>query len=113
MTSSPPFRARIEGHRDEFLRVWDVSSADLPTADPRRVLLELTPVVGVRFAEGRVYLVMQDGREIGAPLAQFPWLANATDEQRSHWRHIGRGFGIHWPDVDEDLSVAHLLGLSD
>jgi Protein of unknown function (DUF2442) len=89
------------------------SSADVPTANPRRVVREPTPVIGVRFAEGRVYLAMQDGREIGAPLAQFPRLANATDEQRSHWQRIGRGLGIHWPDVDEDLSVAHLLGLSD
>jgi hypothetical protein len=77
------------------------------------VLQEPTPVVGVRFAEGRVYLAMQDGREIGAPLALFPRLANASDEQRAHWQRIGRGLGIHWPDIDEDLSVAHLLGLSD
>jgi hypothetical protein len=89
------------------------SSADIPTANPRRVLQEPTPVVGVRFAEGRVYLAMQDGREIGAPLALFPRLANASDEQRAHWQRIGRGLGIHWPDIDEDLSVAHLLGLSD
>ena len=79
----------------------------------RRVLLEPTPVVGVRFAHDRVYLAMEDGREIGAPLDQFPRLADATDEQRSHWQRNGRGFGVHWPDVDEDLSVAHLLGLSD
>ena len=84
-----------------------------PTANPRRVLLEPTPVVGVRFTSDRVYLSMEDGREIGAPLDQFPRLADATDEQRAHWRRIGRGLGVHWPDVDEDLSVAHLLGLSD
>ncbi|MBV9322876.1 MAG: DUF2442 domain-containing protein [Chloroflexi bacterium] len=85
----------------------------LSTANPRRVLVEPTPVVGVRFADGRIYLAMQDGREIGAPIEQFPRLANATDMQRAHWRCIGRGLGVHWPDIDEDLSVAHLLGLSD
>jgi Protein of unknown function (DUF2442) len=83
------------------------------TGEPRRVLVEPTPVVGVRFAERRVYLALEDGREIGAPLAQFPRLAGATDEQRAHWQRIGRGLGIHWPDVDEDLRVAHLPGMSD
>ncbi len=89
------------------------SAPDLSTANPRRVLLEPTPVVGVRFANGRAYLEMEDGREIGAPLSQFPRLAGASDEQRAHWQRIGRGFGVHWPDVDEDLHVAHLLGMSD
>jgi Protein of unknown function (DUF2442) len=79
----------------------------------RRVLMEPSPVVGVRFADGRIYLAMEDGREIGAPLAHFPRLVSATDEQRAHWQPIGRGLGVHWPEVDEDLSVAHLLGLSD
>ncbi|HEV8635755.1 MAG TPA: DUF2442 domain-containing protein [Chloroflexota bacterium] len=41
----------------------------------------------------------------------FP--ANATPRQRENWRRVGRGLGIHWPDVDEDVHVAHLLGLSD
>jgi Protein of unknown function (DUF2442) len=85
----------------------------LSAANPRRVLLEPTPVVGVRFADGRVYLAMEDGREIGAPIEHFPRLAKANDTQRPRWRRIGRGFGVHWPDIDEDLSVAHLLGLSD
>jgi uncharacterized protein DUF2442 len=56
---------------------------------------------------------MEDGREIGAPLAQFPRLAGATDEQRAQWQPIGRGLGVHWPEVDEDIHVAHLLGMSD
>jgi hypothetical protein len=85
----------------------------LSTANPRHVLVEPTPVVGVRFADGRIYLAMEDGRQIGAPIEQFPRLAKATDAQRARWRRIGHGFGVHWPDVDEDLSVAHLLGLSD
>jgi hypothetical protein len=89
------------------------SAPDLPSANPRRVLFGPTPVVGVRFAQGRVYLEMEDGREIGAPLSQLPRFAAATDEQRAHWQRIGRGLGVHWPDVDEDLHVAHLLGISD
>jgi Protein of unknown function (DUF2442) len=89
------------------------SAPDLSPANPRRVLLEPTPVVDVRFAHGRVYFEMEDGREIGAPLSQFPRLASATDAQRALWQRIGRGLGVHWPDLDEDIHVAHLLGISD
>lgn len=89
------------------------SAPDPVLANPRRVVQEPTPVVDVRFAHDRVYFLLQDGREIGAPLAQFPRLVSATQEQRQHWRKIGRGFGVNWPDVDEDIHVAHLLGLSD
>jgi hypothetical protein len=50
-----------------------------------------------------------DGRRVIVPLAWFPRLLHATDEQRGNWRLIGDGQGIHWPDVDEDLSVVWLL----
>jgi hypothetical protein len=52
---------------------------------------------------------LADGREISVPLEWFPRLRDATVEQRSHWRLIGRGVGIHWEDLDEDLAVAGLL----
>jgi hypothetical protein len=55
----------------------------------------------------RVRLV--DGREIAVPLAWFPRLADATPEERNNWRLIGQGIGIHWPLIDEDLSIAGLL----
>jgi hypothetical protein len=89
------------------------SALNALAASPRRVLQEPTSVVGVRFADGRLYLAMKDGREIGAPIALFPRLANATLEQQQNWRTTGRGLGVHWPDVDEDIHVAHLLGMSD
>jgi len=89
------------------------SAPELIPSNSPRVIQEPTPVVSVRFADGRIYCALEDGREIGVPLEQFPRLAAATDIQRGHWRRIGRGLGIHWPDVDEDLHVAHLLGLSD
>ncbi len=54
-------------------------------------------------------VILADGRELAAPLEWFPRLRDATPEQRAHWRFIGRGQGIHWPDVDEDISVAGLL----
>ena len=50
-----------------------------------------------------------DGRTITVPLAWFPRLANGTPSQRANWRLIGRGGGIHWPDLDEDISVESLL----
>jgi hypothetical protein len=56
--------------------------------------------------------VLADGRELAVPLEWFPRLRDATPEQRSNWRLIGRGQGIHWADVDEDISVAGLLRVS-
>jgi hypothetical protein len=52
---------------------------------------------------------LADGRTIIVPLAWFPRLLHATPEQRRRWELLGDGEGIHWPDVDEDLSVAGLL----
>jgi hypothetical protein len=57
-----------------------------------------------------LHVQLSDGREISTPLDWFPKLRNATPEQRSHWKLIGKGVGIHWDDLDEDLSVAGLLG---
>ena len=50
-----------------------------------------------------------DGRSIAVPLEWYPRLANATLTERGHWRFIGRGEGIHWPDLDEDVSIDNLL----
>jgi hypothetical protein len=50
-----------------------------------------------------------DGRTVSVPLLWYPRLANATADERRNWRLIGRGEGIHWPDLDEDISVAGLL----
>jgi hypothetical protein len=58
-------------------------------------------------AELRVRLA--DGREVSVPLEWFPSLAAATPEARKHWRWIGGGIGMHWPDLDEDISIAGLL----
>jgi hypothetical protein len=54
-------------------------------------------------------VVLADGREIAVPLAWFPRLQRATPEQRRRWRLIGGGVGLHWEDVDEDISVESLL----
>ena len=65
--------------------------------------------VDVRVNEEQLVVVLADGRELAAPLTWFPRLLGATEIQRKNWRLIGRGEGIHWPDVDEDISVASLL----
>jgi hypothetical protein len=65
--------------------------------------------VDVQTDETLLRVTLADGRELAAPLEWFPRLCDATPEQRSHWRFIGHGQGIHWPDLDEDISVAELL----
>jgi hypothetical protein len=65
--------------------------------------------VDVRVTEDQLLVVLADGRELAAPLAWFPRLLDASEDQRKKWRLIGRGQGVHWPDVDEDISVASLL----
>jgi hypothetical protein len=65
--------------------------------------------VDVKVTNEYLIVTLADGRELSAPLAWFPRLTGATDEQRRKWRLIGRGHGIHWPEVDEDVSVASLL----
>lgn len=63
----------------------------------------------VWFDADMLHLRLVDGREIGVPLEWFPKLRDATAEQRNNWRLIGRGIGIHWEELDEDLSVSGLL----
>ena len=65
----------------------------------------------VYFDDKHIHVRLSDGREISAPLEWFPRLYRATNEQRQRWELIGRGVGIHWEDIDEDISVAGLLGL--
>jgi hypothetical protein len=65
--------------------------------------------VDVTVTNERLTVILADGRELSAPLAWFPRVLEATDAQRRNWRLIGRGKGIHWPDIDEDVSVASLL----
>jgi hypothetical protein len=63
-----------------------------------------------RFSEHGLTVILSDGREITAPLEWFPALRDATPEQRANWRLIGGGVGLHWEELDEDISVAGLLG---
>jgi hypothetical protein len=63
----------------------------------------------VRVTENSLSVVLADAREITVPLEWFPRLRKATKSQRAKWRLIGGGIGIHWEEIDEDISVAGLL----
>ncbi len=66
-------------------------------------------VVDVEITEDTLSVQLMDGRTISVPLVWYPRLLNATVEQRRNWRIIGGGYGIHWEEVDEDLSTEGLL----
>ncbi|HYN85010.1 MAG TPA: DUF2442 domain-containing protein [Pyrinomonadaceae bacterium] len=66
-------------------------------------------VAGVEINEDELSVRLMDGRTITVPLAWYPRLSNATEVQRNNWQIIGGGYGIHWEDVDEDLSTEGLL----
>ncbi|UCH26443.1 MAG: DUF2442 domain-containing protein [Trueperaceae bacterium] len=63
----------------------------------------------VRVTEDTLSVDLMDGRVLSVPLAWYPRLLHATSEQRANWRLSGSGYGIHWPDIDEDLSAEGLL----
>ena len=66
-------------------------------------------IVDVEVTEDELRVALLDGRTITVPLAWFPRLLHATPAQKANWKLAGGGFGIHWADVDEDLSVEGLL----
>ena len=65
--------------------------------------------MSVRTTDDEVTIDLLDGRRITVPLVWFPRLLRATPTQRDRWELLGDGEGIHWPDVDEDLSVRGIL----
>jgi hypothetical protein len=69
----------------------------------------MADAVDVTCTDDEIIVSLVDGRRVAAPLEWFPRLLRATPEQRKNWSLIGRGVGIHWPDVDEDISVRSLL----
>ena len=64
---------------------------------------------GVEVTDDTLTAELADGRSISVPLAWYPRLAHATPDERRNWRLIGGGEGVHWPDLDEDISVEGLL----
>ena len=69
----------------------------------------IADAVDVDFTKDSLVVILADVRSVSAPLAWFPRLLKATASQRRNWRLIGGGIGIHWEDMDEDISVRTLL----
>jgi hypothetical protein len=63
----------------------------------------------VVVTEDSLVVELADGRTISAPIAWYPRLLHGSPEERNNWRLIGKGEGIHWPDLDEDISVENIL----
>lgn len=73
------------------------------------VISKSNNAVDIDFADSKMIVFLEDGRELSIPLEWFPRLRKATDEQLKKWRFIGKGEGIHWEEIDEDISVENLL----
>jgi hypothetical protein len=71
--------------------------------------LDIPEAVNVSVSEDTLSVDLNDGRTIAVPLAWYPRLTHANATERKNWRLIGHGRGIHWQDIDEDISVAGLL----
>jgi hypothetical protein len=66
-------------------------------------------VLDVKISKDTLAVALRDGRTISVPLAWYPRLLNASATERKNWHVAGGGYGIHWPDIDEDLSTEGLL----
>jgi hypothetical protein len=80
----------------------------MSTFQPTRVQMN-DIATHVELTDDELIVTLADGRAVSAPLVWFPRLLNASAEQRQRWQLIGAGEGIHWPEIDEDLSIAGLL----
>lgn len=66
-------------------------------------------VQNIVISDDALTVDLSDGRTLSVPLAWYPRLWHGTAEERNNWRLIGKGVGIHWPDLDEDISVEGLI----
>ncbi|HUN43986.1 MAG TPA: DUF2442 domain-containing protein [Acetobacteraceae bacterium] len=74
-----------------------------------QALVADTRVRSVTITDDELVVGLMDGRTISTPIAWYPSLSNATPQQRANWEICGAGYGIHWPDLDEDLSTEGML----
>ena len=77
--------------------------------DSLAIELKAMTAQSVTVTEDALCVDLSDGRSVSAPLAWYPRLLHGTPKERNKWRLIGDGEGIHWPDLDEDLSVENLV----
>jgi len=98
---SGPYRFFSTRRTSSFCWIAGMST---PTVEARSVT-----AMQVAVTDDTLTVELSDGRSISAPLAWYPRLRHGTVEERLRWRLIGQGSGIHWPDLDEDISVENLL----
>ena len=73
------------------------------------VEIEIPLVEDVKITRDTISADLSDGRTISVPLEWFPRLLHATSKERKNWRLVGKGQGIHWEDIDEDISIEGLI----
>ncbi len=73
------------------------------------VTVDLPRIVRVAVTDDTLSVDLEDGRTISAPIGWYPRLAHGTPEERSNFQISGAGYGVHWPDLDEDIGVEGLL----
>jgi hypothetical protein len=73
------------------------------------VEIRIPEALDVSITDDTLSVDLSDGRSISVPIAWFPRLLHSSVEERNNWRLIGRGMGIHWEDIDEDISIEGLL----
>ncbi|HUF37587.1 MAG TPA: DUF2442 domain-containing protein [Anaerolineales bacterium] len=71
--------------------------------------IRISAITAVEITEDSLRVDLEDGRTISIPIAWYPRLDHATEGERKNFRMIGKGMGIHWPELDEDISVEHML----
>ena len=77
--------------------------------DSSAVEAQRVTALRVEITDDTITVDLSDGRTLSAPLAWYPRLSHGTPDERKHWRLVAEGFGIHWPDLDEDVSIENLL----
>jgi len=82
------------------------------TLDSKPSARPIADAIDVEVTHDELIVDLADGRRVAAPLEWYPRLLKATPSQRSNWRLIGRGIGIHWEEIDEDISVRSLLAVA-
>jgi len=83
------------------------------SSSAERLAIQPALATGVRVTGRRLRVMLSDGREISAPLERFPRLLAATPAERRNWDITARGTAIRWPEIDEDIGIAGLLGVPE
>lgn len=71
--------------------------------------IEIPNIINVVINEETITVELEDGRTVSVPTAWYPRVLNATEKERNNWRLIGKGWGINWADLDEDISVEGII----